>query len=347
MIELKNVTKTFKSGDYFIKAVDDVRLTINDSEIFGFIGYSGAGKSTLVRCINLLEKPDSGNVIIDGVDLTTLSEKELREERKNIGMIFQHFNLLHSISVFDNIAFSLKNTSLSKSEIEARVKELAEIVGIEREIYKYPSELSGGQKQRVAIARALASKPKILLCDEATSALDPKTTKSILELLKNLNKTLAITIVIITHEMDVIKTICDRVAIMEGGKVVESDNVLEVFRKPKAEISKDFIATTSNLSKVDELILEKSQLVETTENDRIIRIDFSSSDTKDATVSYISRNFDLDVSILFGDIDVITNTIVGSLIVLFKGEEKNQLEAIKYLNSNGISTKIIKEREVN
>lgn len=171
MIELKNVTKTFKSGDYFIKAVDDVRLTINDSEIFGFIGYSGAGKSTLVRCINLLEKPDSGNVIIDGVDLTTLSEKELREERKNIGMIFQHFNLLHSISVFDNIAFSLKNTSLSKSEIEARVKELAEIVGIEREIYKYPSELSGGQKQRVAIARALASKPKILLCDEATSAL--------------------------------------------------------------------------------------------------------------------------------------------------------------------------------
>lgn len=347
MIELKNVTKTFKSGDYFIKAVDDVRLTINDSEIFGFIGYSGAGKSTLVRCINLLEKPDSGNVIIDGVDLTTLSEKELREERKNIGMIFQHFNLLHSISVFDNIAFSLKNTSLSKSEIETRVKELAEIVGIEREIYKYPSELSGGQKQRVAIARALASKPKILLCDEATSALDPKTTKSILELLKNLNKTLAITIVIITHEMDVIKTICDRVAIMEGGKVVESDNVLEVFRKPKAKISKDFIATTSNLSKVDELILEKSQLVETTENDRIIRIDFSGSDTKDATVSYISRNFDLDVSILFGDIDVITNTIVGSLIVLFKGEEKNQLEAIKYLNSNGISTKIIKEREVN
>lgn len=347
MIELKNVTKTFKSEDYFIKAVDDVRLTINDSEIFGFIGYSGAGKSTLVRCINLLEKPDSGNVIIDGVDLTTLSEKELREERKNIGMIFQHFNLLNSISVFDNIAFSLKNTSLSKSEIEARVKELAEIVGIEREIYKYPSELSGGQKQRVAIARALASKPRILLCDEATSALDPKTTKSILELLKNLNKTLAITIVIITHEMDVIKTICDRVAIMEAGKVVESDKVLEVFRKPKAEISKDFIATTSNLSKVDELILEKSQLVETTENDRVIRIDFSGSDTKDATVSYISRNFDLDVSILFGDIDVITNTIVGSLIVLFKGEEKNQLEAIKYLNSNGISTKIIKEREVN
>lgn len=347
MIELQNVTKKFENNGNIILAVNNVNLTIEDSEIFGFIGYSGAGKSTLVRCINLLEHPDSGSVIVDGVDLTKLTEKELREERKNIGMIFQQFNLLNSLTVYDNIGFSLKDSKLSKSEIDSRIKELADVVGISSQLNKYPSQLSGGQKQRVGIARALASKPKILLCDEATSALDPKTTESILELLKRLNKTLGITIVIITHEMDVIKSICDKVAIMENGNVVESDNVLEVFRNPKAKITRDFISTTSNLSKIDNLIEDNSNLVELEGNQRILRIDFSGSDTKDAIVSYLTKTFNVDISILFADIDVIEDTIVGSLIVLLSGEEQNQINAIDYLNNNNISTKLIKKKAVN
>mgnify|MGYP002713422340 FL=1 len=347
MIELQNVTKKFENNGNIIHAVNNVNLTIEDSEIFGFIGYSGAGKSTLVRCINLLEHPDSGSVIVDGVDLTTLTEKELREERKNIGMIFQQFNLLNSLTIYDNIGFSLKYSKLSKSEIDSRIKELADVVGISSQLNKYPSQLSGGQKQRVGIARALASKPKILLCDEATSALDPKTTESILELLKRLNKTLGITIVIITHEMDVIKSICDKVAIMENGNVVESDNVLEVFRNPKAKITRDFISTTSNLSKIDNLIEDNSNLVELEGNQRILRIDFSGSDTKDAIVSYLTKTFNVDISILFADIDVIEDTIVGSLIVLLSGEEQNQINAIDYLNNNNISTKLIKRKAVN
>ena len=216
MIYLKNICKTFiDDNKKEVHAVNDVSLTINDGDIFGIIGFSGAGKSTLVRCINLLERPTSGTVEVDGKDLTKLSEKELRESRKKIGMIFQHFNLFPSRTIFGNVAFPLQGSGLSKEEIAAKVRNLLELVGISEKENAYPSQLSGGQKQRVAIARALANDPDILLCDEATSALDPQTTKAILDLLKDLNKKLGITIVVITHEMAVVKEICNKVAVME------------------------------------------------------------------------------------------------------------------------------------
>ena len=233
MIELKNISKDFGSGEKAVHAVRDVSLSIGSGEIFGIIGFSGAGKSTLVRCINLLERPSSGSVFVAGQDLTALSAKDLRAARKKIGMIFQHFNLMPSRTVAGNVAYPLKGSGLSKEDIQKKVATLLELVGIGDKADAYPSQLSGGQKQRVAIARALANDPQVLLCDEATSALDPQTTKAILHLLKHLNETLGITIVLITHEMAVVKEICDRVAVMEYGRVVEQGEVFTVFAEPK------------------------------------------------------------------------------------------------------------------
>ena len=257
MIELVNVEKTYysKAGD--IHALHKTSLSIKAGEIFGIIGLSGAGKSTLVRCINMLEKPTAGQVFVDGQELTAMSEAQLRKARQSIGMIFQHFNLLPARTVAGNVAYPLKGSGLSKEDIQKKVATLLELVGIGDKADAYPSQLSGGQKQRVAIARALANDPQVLLCDEATSALDPQTTKAILHLLKHLNETLGITIVLITHEMAVVKEICDRVAVMEYGRVVEQGEVFTVFAEPKQDITKSFIHTTSNLQKVEELIGRK------------------------------------------------------------------------------------------
>ena len=246
MITFENITKTY-GGKTHVQALKGISLTINDGEIFGIIGKSGAGKSTLVRCINMLEKPTSGKVIIDDKELTSMSDSQLRAERKNIGMIFQHFNLLSSRTVFDNIAFPLELIGASKEVIASKVESLLELVGLTDRQYNYPSQLSGGQKQRVGIARALASDPKILLCDEATSALDPQTTQSILELLKDINKRLGITIVIITHEMAVIKAICDRVAVIEGGVIKEQGRVIDIFASPTSETMKEFVKSVVNM----------------------------------------------------------------------------------------------------
>lgn len=239
MIKLKQVSKTFDTKSGNVHAVKDVNLEIQDGEIFGIIGFSGAGKSTLVRCINLLERPTQGRVLIDEVDLMDLDEKKLREVRKKIGMIFQHFNLMRSRTVYQNIEFPLKKTKLTKNEREEKIASLLELVGLTDKRDAYPSQLSGGQKQRVAIARALANDPKVLLCDEATSALDPQTTQSILKLLKKVNEEMGITIVLITHEMAVVKDICDRVAIMEEGTVVEAGNTVDVFSHPQVRITRD------------------------------------------------------------------------------------------------------------
>lgn len=252
MIELSHISKEFVSGKRTVHAVQDVSLTIDKGEIFGMIGFSGAGKSTLVRCINLLERPTSGKVIVDGQDMLSLSAKELRQTRKKIGMIFQHFNLMPSRTVAGNVAYPLRGSGLSKQQIEEKVQRLLDLVGIGDKAEAYPKQLSGGQKQRVAIARALANDPNVLLCDEATSALDPQTTKAILQLLKHLNETLGITVVIITHEMAVVKEICHRVAVMEHGKVVESGEVFNIFANPREDITKNFIHTTSNLRKIDQ-----------------------------------------------------------------------------------------------
>ncbi|MBP1764224.1 MAG: Sulfate-transporting ATPase, partial [Firmicutes bacterium] len=243
MIELKEIKKEYHGASGSIHALKGIDLGVKAGEIYGIIGKSGAGKSTLIRCINMLEKPSSGNVVVDGEDITLLSERQLRETRKKIGMIFQHFNLISSRTVYDNVAFPLELAGKSKQEIEAEVLPLLELVGLSDRMNRYPAELSGGQKQRVAIARALANHPKVLLCDEATSALDPQTTRSILELLKDINRKFQLTIVLITHEMQVIKEICDRVAVIEGGLIIEQGAVVEVFTRPQSATTRDFIRT--------------------------------------------------------------------------------------------------------
>lgn len=342
MIEFINVSKTFDSKSGIVHAVRDVNLKIDEGEVFGVIGYSGAGKSTLVRCINLLERPTQGNVIINDTDITELSSADLRTRRKKIGMIFQQFNLMASRTVFGNVAFALKGQGKSKKEIETRVYELLELVGIDDKAKAYPSQLSGGQKQRVAIARALANEPDILLCDEATSALDPQTTQTILKLIKDLNTRLGITVVIITHEMAVIKDICDRVAVMEDGLVVECGRVVDIFANPKEKITRDFIATTSNLSQLDQLLESNSDLVALSKHQKLLKMDFFGNHTTDAVISHISTEFNTEASIIFANVEVIQGSILGSLVVVFSGGLEDQDKAIQYLNGIGVRTEVIK-----
>lgn len=342
MIELKNLSKTFNTASGNVHAVRDVNLTIQDGEIFGIIGFSGAGKSTLVRCINLLERPTAGNVIIDGKDLMKLSSKELNTMRKKIGMIFQHFNLMRSRTVAQNVAFPLKGSGLSKSEIKAKVESLLELVDLKEKANVYPSQLSGGQKQRVAIARALANDPDVLLCDEATSALDPQTTQSILKLLKEVNAKLNITIVMITHEMAVVKEICDRVAVMESGYVKEEGSILDIFARPRAEITKNFIATTSNMTKIYELVEEKSELVHLKENEKLLLLSYNTENTKEAVISSISRQFHVQANIIFGNIEILGTSPLGRLVVILGGEKEEVALAMKYIQDCGVGMEVIK-----
>ena len=254
MIKLNNITKIFELPSKKLTALDNVSLNIEKGQICGVIGASGAGKSTLIRCVNLLEKPTSGSVIVDGVELTGLSDRELVRARRQIGMIFQHFNLLSSRTVFENVALPLELEGESKAKIQEKITALLDLVGLSEKRDAYPSNLSGGQKQRVAIARALASDPKVLLCDEATSALDPATTQSILKLLKEINRTLGITILLITHEMEVVKQICDQVAVIDQGRLVEQGTVGEIFANPKTELAQEFIRSTFHISLPDEYL---------------------------------------------------------------------------------------------
>lgn len=342
MIELKNVSKTFKTNQKEVYAVKDVNITVDAGEIFGVIGYSGAGKSTLVRCINLLERPTKGQVIIENTDLTQLREKELRAERQNIGMIFQQFNLLASRTAYQNVEFPLKNRGYSKEEIREKVESLLDLVGIADKSSTYPSELSGGQKQRVAIARALATDPKILLCDEATSALDPQTTKSILKLLKEVNRKLGITIVIITHEMEVIKEICHRVAVMEDGYVVELNDVVSVFSNPQAQITKEFISSTSSLSRIDDLIKEEASIVQLKPGQQLWRLDFYGAETREALIADLALTFGINPSIIFANVEVISDTVLGSLIVLLTLTDELERDVLDYLENKRIKVEVIK-----
>lgn len=342
MIELKNVSKTFKTNQKEVHAVKDVNITVDAGEIFGVIGYSGAGKSTLVRCINLLERPTKGQVIIENTDLTQLKEKELRAERQNIGMIFQQFNLLGSRTAYQNVEFPLKNRGYSKEEIGEKVESLLDLVGIADKANTYPSQLSGGQKQRVAIARALATDPKILLCDEATSALDPQTTKSILKLLKEVNRKLGITIVIITHEMEVIKEICHRVAVMEDGYVVELNDVVSVFSNPQAQITKEFISSTSSLSRIDDLIKEEASIVQLKPGQQLWRLDFYGAETREALIADLALTFGINPSIIFANVEVISDTVLGSLIVLLTLTDELERDVLDYLENKRIKVEVIK-----
>lgn len=346
MILLKNLNKTYNTKPGEVEALKDVTLNIKKGEIYGIIGFSGAGKSTLVRCINFLEKPTSGEVIVDGKDLGTLSNKELRNERKKIGMIFQHFNLMKSRTVFENIAYPLKGKGYSKEEINKKVNDLLKLVELEDKAKVYPSELSGGQKQRVGIARALANDPKVLLCDEATSALDPQTTKSILRLLKEVNKKFGITIVVITHEMQVVKEICTRAAVMENGRVVEEGNIFKIFSEPKEKITKNFIDSTSLLTNIYDLIKEESSVVDIKENEKILKLKYLENSTSEPIISIVSREFNVDTSIIFGNIEIIQDLPLGGLIVIIRGEEAQVNKVIAYLKENKVEVEVIKDGRI-
>ena len=326
MITLKNITKTY-GGSAQVQALKGINLTIEDGEIFGIIGKSGAGKSTLVRCINMLEKPTSGQVIIDDKDLTKMSESQLRAERKNIGMIFQHFNLLSSRTVAENIAFPLELIGASKDVIEKKVASLLDLVGLSDRAGNYPSQLSGGQKQRVGIARALASDPKILLCDEATSALDPQTTKSILELLQDINKRLGITIVVITHEMAVVKEICHR--------------VVDIFTNPQSQTMKDFVTSIINM----ELPAGIKNLGVTNQpapdRNMLVRLRFKGAATNDPVVADVVRKFNVEVSVLYGNIDYIQDEPFGYLIVVIMGDMETQAKAFSYIKTLPIGSEVL------
>ena len=340
MITFENITKTY-GGKTHVQALKGISLTIHDGEIFGIIGKSGAGKSTLVRCINMLEKPTTGKVIIDDKELTAMSDSQLRAERKNIGMIFQHFNLLSSRTVFDNIAFPLELAGASKEVIRIKVDSLLELVGLTDRQFNYPSQLSGGQKQRVGIARALASDPKILLCDEATSALDPQTTKSILELLKDINKRLGITIVIITHEMAVIKEICDRVAVIEGGVIKEQGRVIDVFTNPQSETMKEFVKSVINMELPEGIKKLGVTDQPSPDRDMLVRFRFKGAATNEPLVVNIARKFNLDVSVLYGNIDYIQDVPFGYLIVVIMGDMKAQTEAYSYIKTQPVESEVL------
>ena len=346
MIELTHISKNFASGGRTVHAVQDVSLSIGKGEIFGIIGFSGAGKSTLVRCINLLERPTSGSVTVDGKEMTALSARELRQARKKIGMIFQHFNLMPSRTVFGNVAYPLRGSGLSREQIADKVHRLLELVGIGDKAEAYPKQLSGGQKQRVAIARALANDPNVLLCDEATSALDPQTTKAILRLLKDLNEKLGITVVIITHEMAVVKEICDRVAVMEHGRVVEQGEVFNVFADPRQEITRSFIHTTSNLRKIEELIEENSPVVQLKPGELIVRLSYIQRNVSEPLISTVSRKFDIVLNIIFSDIAIVQNAPIGGTVAIISGEREQITQAIAYLIEKNVGVEVIKDARV-
>lgn len=346
MIELTHISKDFASGGRTVHAVQDVSLLIGKGEIFGIIGFSGAGKSTLVRCINLLERPTSGSVTVDGKEMTALSARELRQARKKIGMIFQHFNLMPSRTVFGNVAYPLRGSGLSREQIADKVHRLLELVGIGDKAEAYPKQLSGGQKQRVAIARALANDPNVLLCDEATSALDPQTTKAILRLLKNLNEKLGITVVIITHEMAVVKEICDRVAVMEHGRVVEQGEVFNVFADPRQEITRSFIHTTSNLRKIEELIEEDSPVVQLKPGELIVRLSYIQRNVSEPLISTVSRKFDITLNIIFSDIAIVQNAPIGGTVAIISGEREQITQAIAYLIEKNVGVEVIRDARI-
>jgi len=339
VITLNHVSKTF-AGANEVHAVRDVSLDIADGEIFGIIGYSGAGKSTLVRCINLLEKPTKGTVTVDGKELTAMPEKQLRQERKKISMIFQQFNLLPSRTVAQNVAFPLKGSGLGKEAVRKKVMDLLVMVDLPDKADAYPSQLSGGQKQRVAIARALASDPKVLLCDEATSALDPQTTQSILRLIKDINQKTGITVVVITHEMAVVKEICHRVAVMDSGHVVEQGTVYEVFSNPQQPVTRSFIATTSNLGKIEELIAANDPMTALPAGAVIARLNYGKSNVSEATISEISRRFNVDVSIIFSNVEIIDGQSLGGLVAIISGDKVS--EAIAYLSERDVVVEVLK-----
>ena len=338
MIELKDISKKYRTKNGEIHAVKNVNLSIGQGEIFGIIGYSGAGKSTMIRLLNGLEKPTTGIVEVNGEQISAIKGRALRQARQKISMIFQHFNLLWSRTVAENISFPLEIAGVPKKERDQKVQELIELVGLTGRDKAYPSQLSGGQKQRVGIARALANNPEVLLCDEATSALDPETTDAILNLLLDINKRLGLTIVLITHEMHVIRKICHRVAVMENGQVVESGDVLEVFQNPQASITKNFVQQVSG-SKESEQSIE--QIRENYPTGKIVKLTFIGKKTEQPIVSQLIKSCEVEINIVHGNISQTTSGPYGTLIVQIDGSTVNIEKALNLLEANEIQTEVI------
>lgn len=340
MIQINGLTKIYHSNNQEVVALDQVSLEVHRGEIFGIIGLSGAGKSTLIRCINMLEKPTQGSIIVDGQEITSLNKPDLRLARQKIGMIFQHFNLLSSRTVFNNIMFPLEIAGVSKDVARQRVSELLDLVGLTDKAHVFPYQLSGGQKQRVGIARSIANDPKLLLSDEATSALDPQTTRSILRLLKDINRKLNLTILLITHDMNVIKEVCDRVAVIADSSIVEVGNVLNVFSKPGTPTSRSFVHTVVNKEIPEELIqgfLHKSS----GKSSRLIRVSFIGASAGEPLISTMVQSYDIHANILYGNIDRVKDTPFGNLTLELSGEDSLLNEAMGFLEKNGLEIEVL------
>ena len=327
MIELKHLGKIYSSASGSVEALKDVNLTIADGEIFGIIGLSGAGKSTLVRCINLLERPTSGEVLVDGQNIMALSQKELLQVRRQIGMIFQGFNLLEQRTVLRNICFPLEISGTPKAQAKSRAEELLKIVGLSDKAQSYPSQLSGGQKQRVAIARALATNPRYLLCDEATSALDPNTTRSILELLREINKTLGVTIIVITHEMKVIDQICDRVAVIDKSCIAEEGKVAEVFTNPQSDIARELV------------LPQERPVLDATTGGRKLRLIFNGENTQNPVISEMILACRVPINVLFADTKSIEGAAYGHMILELPNDEHEAEKVVSWLQHSGLTWK--------
>lgn len=337
MIRLEHIEKSYQVGANLVPALKGIDMTVEKGQIFGVIGHSGAGKSTLIRCINLLERPTAGRVFIGDVELTKLQGRKLQEERRRIGMIFQHFNLLSSATVADNIAFPLQLAKQPKDAIQRRVQELLALVGLESQGYKYPAQLSGGQKQRVGIARALANHPDVLLCDEATSALDPQTTNSILALLQDINRKLGLTIVLITHEMHVIRSICDRVAVIDGGVIVEAGDVTDVFLKPQHPTTKEFVEQVADSFELQEAVAHEKTAGKRT----IVRITFLGEKTYEPVLFDWMKETGIPFAILQGTISKMKDTPYGQLVIELLDTADKTNQAIESLRRHGVDAEVL------
>lgn len=331
MIEVKNLIKEFKLDGAEFKAVDNVSFSVERGQIYGIIGLSGAGKSTLVRCLNRLEEPTSGEIIVDGKNILDLSEKELLEERRQIGMIFQNFNLFMQKTVYQNIAYPLEISNVSKDKIDERVNELLKFIDLEEKKNAYPSELSGGQKQRVAIARSIATNPKILLSDEGTSALDPANTKVILELLKKVVATYKMTIVMITHQMEVAQDICDRIAVMDHGKIVEENETEQLFKNPKTALTRSFI---QHLDVAEKIVASEFK-------GTILRLVYDGENLAEPILSKCLKEYNVYFNIISANVNKLTDGAMGYLTIEITGEDQEVDKAIKYLKNSKVSVEVL------
>jgi len=352
IISLNHIDVTFYQKKRTITAVKDVSITINRGDVYGIVGYSGAGKSTLVRVINLLQEPTSGSVIVNGETFfqadngnnkkVRIKANDLRNRRRKIGMIFQHFNLLNERTVTENVAFALQHSKLTQDQKKLKVTELLKLVDLTDRAEQYPSQLSGGQKQRVAIARALANDPEILISDEATSALDPKTTNQILSLLKKLNEKLGLTIVLITHEMQAVKEIANKVAVMQNGEIIERGSLLDIFAQPTQQLTKEFIETATNIDKAIATISAQPLVKNLNDNELFIRLSYVGATTDEPLIAGLFRDFQVTANILYGNVEILQNTPVGSLLVILSGTDEQIKAATSTLADHHVEIEILK-----